>query len=140
MKVLVGGEWVEASKELKDTVRGIKRGLDRPKLREILENAVEWDGRKIIPDNVDEVYSRILSLLLPKEVYCLGENTGCDHEDNPTEECSDCPYMTTIKPKPQVLSDEEIKELCIKHQLVFETARATAQAQWDIWNKWYEGG
>ena len=39
------------------------------------------------------------------KVYCGGENTGCDHEDNPTEEeCSDCPYMATIRPKPPLLS------------------------------------
>ena len=42
--------------------------------------------------------------------------------------------------KPPVLSDEKYMKLvkyipCPEHDL-----RKVAQAMWDIWNKWYEGG
>jgi len=44
------------------------------------------------------------------QVYCVGKNTGCGHEDKPTlKECSDCPYMTTMKPKlDETLTEQDI--------------------------------
>ena len=51
---------------------------------------------------------------MSRKVYCLGKNTGCGHEDKPTlKECSDCPYMTTIKPmSEQELLLSELMAIC----------------------------
>ncbi len=55
--------------------------LDSPELREILENTqVEWDGGLIIPDNVDELYEKLLALFPDIDVACVGLDLCCDLE------------------------------------------------------------
>lgn len=83
-------------------------------IREMADKLAGWFGHPLGYNN-EFFYNKAKQLLSDKrilikgpdqggkmtniQVYCSGKNTGCDHEDKPTlEECSDCPYMTTIKP------------------------------------------
>jgi len=43
-----------------------QKGLDRPELREILRE-IEWDGRKVLIDNFEEIYAKLLALIPDKE-------------------------------------------------------------------------
>ena len=85
LKVLVDGEWVEASKELKETARSIERALPDKKLREKLmveakdtvipvEERIKmgvWHGRERQAQAQAEIsfkagYNKALALLQPK--------------------------------------------------------------------------
>jgi len=66
-----------------------------------IQRALEWPSNQDV--SVGGYCKRVIERYAFRhekiKAYCIGENTGCGHEDTPTYRgCGDCPYMSLLSP------------------------------------------